>query len=624
MTKDARHKTQACPERSRGDIRRRGHQKLKIENRKSKIPFIFIIIVILAGVPFSLGKYFEFGQDDPFDGGCYAYSAQHILSGAKIGVDEIPSAQLGTLLVNMLGVRIFGFNETGAEIIQTIMQVGALVLMFVAMKKLFGTLPAAVGVIIASGYLSAPLIAKYGNVKEQYMIACMVMGVSCFVFYQLGGRWWYALLTGAFLSWAPLFKPTGVSAIGAVGLFVILQPILKNRTFKQTGLDILLLLAGVIIAIAPLYIWILAWNVQTDLPYSFVWQTLGKFLPSGAGGPQAKPAPDYVSGSRKLVSLSEQWPKVLRYYSKLILPIVLAAGAIVARIVRMISRRQKTEDRRQNRLDHFVLLLAVWWILDMVFVWISPHSYEQYYLPLNASAAMLGGYLIAIYCDKIKNAVHKTKWVVIGLIGFLLMVIMSWHIFFGIERSPDTGRSYGGKARGYLQKFREISGKPVYTWETVGEYIRAHSQPSDKIYVWGWVPGIYVKAQRFSPTAVAFVSTMHVKTPEQLAEMVTGLLAEFQKAPPKFFVDTHNIHFPYDGRPPLELWPDWQYQILKKAKVQAADPDEAYADWLTKNVDADEAGRFRAMKPFRQYVMSNYKIVRSFDQFVVFELKSST
>jgi len=342
-------------------------------------------------------------------------------------------------------------------------------------------------------------------------------------------------------------------------------------------------------------------------------------LPSGAGGPQGKPAPDYVSGSRKLVSLSEQCPKVLRYYSKLILPIVLAAGAIVARIVRMIFRRQKTEVRSQNRREHFVLLLAVWWILDMAFVWISPHSYEQYYLPLNASAAMLGGYLVAIYCDKIKSAVYKTKWVVVGLIGFLLMIIMSWHIFFGIETSPDTGRSYGGKARGYLQKFREISSNPVYTWETVGEYIRAHSQPSDKIYVWGWVPGIYVKAQRFSPAAVAFCSTMHVKTPEQLAQMVTGLLAEFQEEPPKFFVDTHNIHFPYDGRPPLELWPIWQQQILKKEKAQAADPDEAYADWLAKNVDADEAGRFRAMKPFRQYVMSKYKIVRSFDQFIVFE-----
>ena len=490
------------------------------------------------------------------------------------------------------------------------------------MKKLFGTLPAAFGVIVASAYLSAPVIAKFGNVKEQYMIACMVIGISFFVLYQLGGWWPLAILTGAFLSWAPLFKQTGLSAIGAVGLFVILQPILKNQTWKQTGLDILLLFAGAAIAIAPLYIWILAWNVQMDLPYSFLWQTVGKMLPSGASGPVAKPAPDYVSGSRKLVPLSKQWPIVLRYYGVLILPIALAVGAIIARVTRMIWQAVSKSKTNVKNYDCFVLLFAGWWILDMVFVWISPHSYEQYYLPLNASAAMTGGYLIAIYCDKLKFAVNKAGWIILGIFSLFLMIALSWQIFFGLTKRPHSGISYDGRERGYLQKYREISSKPVYTWETVGEYIREHSQPMDKIYVWGWVPGIYVKAQRFSPAAIAFVSTMHIKTSEQLAEMVAGLLSEFQKEPPKFFVDTHNIHFPYDGRPPLELWPILQQQIIKKANIKAANSDEAYAEWLTKNVDSDEAERFRAMKPFREYVINNYKIVQSFGQIVVFELKN--
>jgi len=99
-------------------------------------------------------------------------------------------------------------------------------------------------------------------------------------------------------------------------------------------------------------------------------------------------------------------------------------------------------------------------------------------------------------------------------------------------------------------------------------------------------------------------------------------LAEFEKEPPKFFVDTHNAHFPYDGRPPLELWPFLQQQIVKKASIKAANSDEAYAEWLTKNVDSDEAGRFRAMKPFREYVMKNYKIAQFFGQVVLFKLRS--
>ncbi|UCG59195.1 MAG: hypothetical protein JSU70_06730, partial [Phycisphaerales bacterium] len=138
-------------------------------------------VVLLVGIPFSMGKYFEFNSPGPFDSGAYVYSARHILEGAEIGVEEKPSAQLGTLLVNMLGVWIFGYNETGPKLMQTVLQAAALFLMFTALKRLFGTLPAAVGVVIASVYLSAPLIAKFGNVKEQYMIACMVIGISCFI-----------------------------------------------------------------------------------------------------------------------------------------------------------------------------------------------------------------------------------------------------------------------------------------------------------------------------------------------------------------------------------------------------------------------------------------------------------
>jgi len=361
---------------------------------------VFIVIAILAAIPFSMGKYFEFSTPDPFDSGAYIYSAKHILEGAEIGVEEKPSAQLGTLLVNILGVWLFGFNETGPTIIQTVLQAAALLLMFIAMRKLFGTLAAAVSVIVASVYLSAPLIAKYGNVKEQYMIACMVIGISCFVLHQLGGRWWHAVLAGAFLSWAPLFKQTGVSAIGAIGLFLILQPLLRNRTWKQTGLDILLLLTGAAIAIAPLYVWIIAWDVQMSLPYSWVWQTLAKFIPASAEVDQAKPTSDYIAGSRKLVTFSQQWPRVLRYYRLLILPIALALAAIIAKILRIILAPPAVNKTKENTCDRFVLLFGLWWILDMAFVWISPRSYEQYYLPLNASAAMLGGYLSLIHISE--------------------------------------------------------------------------------------------------------------------------------------------------------------------------------------------------------------------------------
>ncbi len=608
------------------------------DKRQSRINIVILaVVVILAAIPFGLGKYFEFNTPGPFDSGAYVYSAAHILDGAEIGVEEKPSALLGTLLVNILGVWLFGFNEVGPELIQTILQAVALVLMFVSMRKLFGKLAASAGVIIASVYLSSPLIAKFGNVKEQYMIAFMVMGISCFVLYQLDGKWFWAILAGALVSWAPLFKQTGLSAVGAMGLFVIVQPLLKNRSFKQTGCDILLLLAGVAAAIGPLYIWIIAWDVQTALPYSYVWNTIAKMLPAAAEPGQTKAVSSYIAAARELIPFSTQWPRVLRYYGILILPIALATASIIARIIRMIMRPTgKLKPQNKKNYDRFVPLFAIWWLLDMGFVWISPRSYEQYYLPLNASSAMLGGYLIALYTDKLAaSLVFKTRWRIIGLAGLICMIVMSWHIFFGIEKSPHSGGKYRSKQKGYTQKLNEISyrkkNKSKGPWEIVGEYIRFNSQPTDKIYVWGWFPGIYVKAQRFSSAAKAF--SMPRPAPQVMEKIVEGLIEEFEKEPPKFIVDSRKRHVPME-RPPYELWPIAPKGFMRANKegflpleteiIEAY--DKGWAQFLRTNFDEDEAARYEALKPFRKYVMQKYgrvEPVRLFWPHVLFRLKNT-
>ncbi|NIP26207.1 MAG: hypothetical protein GWN67_27485 [Phycisphaerae bacterium] len=617
----------------------------------------FAIIAIMAAIPFSLGKYFELGTPGPYDSGAYVYSAKHILEGAVIGIDEKPSAQLGTLLVNMLGVKLFGFSETGPKLIQGILQAAALVLMFIAIYKLFGTLPAAVSVIVASTYLSAPLIAKFGNVKEQYMIAFMVIAISCFIMRQLGGRWWWAVLAGAFVIWAPLFKQTGASAMAAIGLFVLIQPIFKHKSFKQTASDIGLLAAGAVIAIAPASIWLLTSHNGQMLPYAFIWKPIISSITTSPREPETKPTetekdpntpqdkpaekglltkllPGYVAESWLALEPAERKEvarRVFRYYKLLILPIALAIGAIAVRIVRMINRVVSKKKEKKTNYDRFVFLFTVWWLLDMAFVWISPRSYEQYYLPLNASAAMLGAYLICFYTNLLANPVNKNLWRVVGFIGLLFMIGMSWHIFFGIKKSPHSNTIYPNSAgepekrRGYVQKFREVrnrkKGAKGY-WEIAGQYIRRDSTPSNKIYVWGWVPGIYVQAQRLSMVPTAFEGTMHTMSPEALSKQVETILSAFEKEPPKFIVDTHKIHFPWD-RPPLELWP-----ILPKGLMGMKETgflpvnkliidryNTEYSRYLQEKVEPDEALRYKAMQPFREYVMNNYQI-SELNQFV--------
>ncbi len=670
---------------------------LPIDERLKRNLLIALVVVVLAGIPFVLGKYFEFSVPDAFDGGSYAYSAQHILSGARIGHDEKPSAQAGTLLVNMLGVTMTGFNETGAEILQMLFQAAALVVMFITVRRLYGTLAAIVSVSVASVYLSAPLIAKFGNVKEQFMIAFMILGICSFVFYRLGGKWWWALLTGALLVWGPMFKQTGVSAIGAVGLFTLVQPLLHRADWKWVGRSVVLLVTGAALVLTPIAIWYM--SMDTPLyywPYSFafgpVFKLAGVDLQKATVGPETqakaesraegippsnrgqdardtqndslilKLLPGYVSDSWRQLGPAERteaFRRVLRYYGLLILPIALALGSLVARaIVLLWRRRTRSRVPVEEDTGQFVPLFALWWFFDMAFVWISPHSYEQYYLPLNASSAVLGGYLVGLYAHRLQADRDKTRWVALGLLGLLLMIAMSWHVFFGIAKSPHSGGVYRDprtqqpiRTRGYRQKWQDLREDRRYDWVRVGDYIQEHSEPNDLIYVWGWVPGIYVQAQRMSAAPKAFEGMMHTLPPGQLADRVREMVAAFEKNPPKFIVDTRKAHFPWD-RPPLELWPRIAngYQLLRNPpasneqvwamlfrtfNVQADDLtkggfvradkpdairryDAAYGKELGRVVEPAEARRYEVLRPLREYVMKNYQVAGEFGAQVLF------
>jgi 4-amino-4-deoxy-L-arabinose transferase-like glycosyltransferase len=586
--------------------------------------------VVLAAIPFWIGKQIEFGYFSGIDdSGSYVYSAAHILDGAEIGVEEITGTQPGTLLVNILGVWLWGFSETGPIVIQTLLQIAALVLVFFAIRKLYGTIAAGVAVVMASVFLSFPHIAKFGNVKELYMIAFMMMGASCFILYQLGGKWWWCVLAGAFVIWAPLFKPTGTSVIGAMGLFVIAGPFLKYRSWKQTGIDILLLLAGVVIAIGPMYVWILGWGVKMPVPYSFAWKTVMSVLPSSGSVGDANTGAGYVGGGRRLVSFSEQWPRVLRHYGIVLLPILLALGSILLRLTKILyCRLSKLPKESQSVGERLVLFLGVWWILDMAFVWISPRSYVQYYLPLNGSAAMLGGYLIWCYWEKAVSSASKPKWVVLGLFGLVFMIVTSWHVLFGISKSPYGGGPYPSKRGGFAQglEFRKSGARQP--WVQLGKYIQQNSEQSDRIYVWGWYPGIYVAAQRFSSASKALM--MPRPAPGVFEERITTLLEEFEANPPKFIVDSRKRHIP-PSWPPMELWPylprgfmgSTQGRFLPLDNNVIRQFEQAWSEVLLNEVKCDEAEvvRFKMFKVVRDYIMREYRVVRTFGNQVLFELK---
>ncbi len=616
--------------------------------------WFWVVALGLAAIPFALGKYFEFKTPGPYDSGAYVYSAQCVLQGAKIGVEHQPSAQTGTLLVNMLGVKLFGYDEIGPEIVQMVFQALALIMMAVTLYRLYGGLAAGISLFIATFYLSSPHLAKYGNVKEQFMIAFMVMGVSCYVLGQLKGRWWWTLLAGMALSWGPMFKETGTSALGAVGLFVLIQPFLKWRSWKATCVDIGLLIGGFILALGPVLLWLVSEGVEMrSWPYGSILRVLFPADQQRVGS--------YVTDARKMVESSAVAARILRYYASLSLPIGLAVAGISLALVRGVSHLRKNASEKWPRISRFVLLFGLWWSLDMAYAWISPRTYEQYFLPLNASAVMCGAFALACYSQRLKLSEKKVALIVAGSVVALIMIAMAGPIAFGLKTSSHSGTVYTNgrtgqpeRRRGYAQKLKEVKNQVKGPWEQLSDYIKEKSTPEDTIYVWGWYPGIYVKSQRLSSAPQAFEGNMHTRDPNALSQQVTTLLGAFAEKPPKFIVDSRKPHFPWT-RPNLELWPhpprnpfqqlQAQLQAVQKqwkwnrgyldAGTTAAQRDAYdafYCQFLTiymgsfekagrGKADPKELERYHAMRPLRDYLMDHYIVVGDIGSHALFQRK---
>ncbi len=591
----------------------------------SKISIITVIMWSIIAVPFLLGKYCELNTPGVFDCGAYVYSAEHILRGAKIGVDEIPTAKVGTLLVNMLGVKMFGFSDIGPKLLQGVMQAAALLLIFLGIKRHFGRLAAFVSTLVASIYISAPVIAKFGNVKEQFLISCVGISIGAFFLYYNGGKRSWAVLSGAAMAMAPAFKETGVSITLAMITFLAVSAILRWKKLSEVLKEAGLILLGAVIVLAPLHIWLAAGDVPMSGPYSFIKGYAAKMLPSGrpaetkaqngTDAPQVKSG-DYLEGSRSLMGLEKQAPVVFRYYRGLILPIFLALISIIAAKYRTaVELFCKKKKFNMEAADRLVFLPAACWVFDMLFVWISPRSYEEYYIPMTMSGAITGGYIVWLYARSASRSSGSGRglWYGGGAVAVIAMVCMSWNVFAGYDSTFHSGQKYGGGERrnGYAQRLKQAAdhraGK-LAPWEVAAEYVKRNSAETDTMYVWGWYPGIYVEAQRLSCFNKAFESEMHVKTPQTIAALAKDLVSSFDKNEPLFLVDSRKMHFPWN-RPQLELWPSTPKGFLPDTQAIVAGYEAQYYKMLAENIDKDEAQRFAAMAPLRKYVRDNYYIV---------------
>lgn len=620
---------------------------LKVASPNWKTPLFIFLALSLAALPFAYGKYLEFGTNDAYDSGLNVYDAHRILQGEKIGDTIFPSARPATLLVNIIGVGMFGYSETGPKLIQAVMQLTALGLMFYALWRLYGYGPATLALVLAAFYLSCPPYAKFGNVKEQYMIACMMVAASTLLLRQMGGRWGWILICGGAAINIYFFKPTGASFLAAMAIYLFARPLLKRQSWKALGVDLGGLVVGALIGLLPLIVLSvnqdnLKWLVNAS-PLKFVLnmsatptqaaESVGKRQTPGtqSDAQTDTEAPgifqsvvgklfgSYVSSSHGATTFKSQAKRVFGYYKSFIVPIgfsllVILQGLLcTGRWLTGWSRRRDDKLREEANgapvalRDNAAFFFAIWWLLDMLFVWVSARGYVQYYLPLNASAAMLTA-----------HALHKRDRRTAGVLSLLGLWLVLDVVFTAVTSegfdTALTPKGFGRHMMIYaipfvavlilyivlrrkrirmpalvplaalgtmlfawngdnLSMFQKRVGdlnnrQSPQVWEQIGHYLQDNSREDEGAYVWGWMPGIYVQARRYNPASKPAYGTMHTDSVCRVKAVVQKTVNELKNEPPRYIVDARKFHFPYYTHPNMDLWPRWRDKDRRKLYLE--------------------------------------------------------
>ena len=333
-----------------------------------------------------------------------------------------------------------------------------------------------------------------------------------------------ALGAGVLIGLATLIKPTAVSLLAASGLWLFLRPPAPMRNEHSFRLAAALL-AGFAAA------WVAAWlcfrslGVWDDLVYyAFRWTTT-MYVPTGF----------------------TEFPWVTRFLRRVGFWIVLLAvpWALAYRAIR----------RERSALT---LLLGLWTACALIMLCLGGRFFDHYFpaavTPIAALAA-LGAY-------SLERPLHRA-FVALGtaipaLACFALALdFMPSMLFLG-----DSGRG---------------------PYAAVARYVREHTRPEDKVFVWGYFPLIYVAADRLAATrfvgchyltgyaAIGLGRKLPIEAEDRL--QVPGgfdqLIADLEARHAEVIVDTAPADLHYWSRYPLARYPRLSEYVMRNFAYEA-------------------------------------------------------
>lgn len=319
-----------------------------------------------------------------------------------------------------------------------------------------------------------------GNIANGEIFMIMPITAAMWLFWknQASDSFKSLLGVGGLLAFGFLFKVTAVFEAGAVAIFLLFyQPVFKSLLDKKVWGLILGFGLPIIISVGLVY-W---WGAGEIYVRSALLQNIG-YLSSWMGG----------SSSGLLGRV----------------------GLIFTLIILVFLVR--------NKLNRSLIFLTVWLLMSLLGALLSSRPYPHYLLQITAPFVLLMG------------AVTLSQRALAWFIVAITTAFAAWQIKtvnFWYYRSWPYYLNFLRYATRQISKpeydnfFQGVSRNKI-----VSSYVRQHTRPGERIFVWGTEPAIYVLANRL-PVG-KYVTSYHVRDFDKTGET----FSQIQATPPKVIV----------------------------------------------------------------------------------------
>lgn len=461
-----------------------------------------------------------------YDSSVFGYAGELLRHGARPYVDFWDHKGPLLFLVNAAGLAMAGGRPVGVWLLNVVAALGALSLMFVSVRRALGLVPALLGcVVLAFSLPSVPAV----NMTEQY--ALPIQCASLFVVVRWSGRaQWTAgagfaigiLGAAGFLLQANQIGGPASAALAIGGALVVTRQVREAVRFATAAVG------GAALVVLAVLGWLATIGSLAEFWDQFMIYNL-----------------HYASASwpvRIRAAIAGAW--LAGQYGSLLLP---AAGWALA--LRTVVRRPANHER----VDAVALFVLVWLPVELFLASASGRVYRQYFLALVPCFALASAFLAAALLRMTGGRSDEAGRR--GPAGAELIIAA----FAAAIALPA--------ALGLVQQVRDHGFAPPELAQVaeVGQYVRAHSAPSDRLLVWGHAAAIYFSAAR-SP-ASRYLYSLPLLTPGYAdSERVAQFLREVREANPQLIVDASGgdpispslSHFDSTwSNPPGQPIPNW-------------------------------------------------------------------